>query len=174
MPAAGPVFLAERLVWKFRLRVLVNGLEVGVSGRGVDVEVDLFDVFGVITLRIREAEQPFLEVRVLAVPERQCEAQTALTVGNTEQPILTPAVGASQRVLVRKTLPQAAIRGVVFTDGRPLTLAQIWAPALPVPDTLGILIEPTCFGICHGSLSAECPLRVTALRSAVSRTPGSS
>src|SRR5918996_5136213 len=49
-------------------------------------------------------------------------------------------------MLVRKALPAIVVRRVIFTDGRPLPFAQVWAPALPILQALGILIEPAIFG----------------------------
>src|ERR1700736_3444762 len=56
-------------------------------------------------------------------------------------------------MLVRKALPQPAIRRVILTDGGPLPLAQVRPPALPVLHTAGILVQPACFAIRHGALS---------------------
>ena len=67
--AAAAVLLAEPFVGKLGLRVLVEGLEVRVGGRGVEVEVNFFDILGVVALRVGEAEQALLEVWVLAVPQ---------------------------------------------------------------------------------------------------------
>src|SRR6266404_2838924 len=55
-------------------------------------------------------------------------------------------------MLIRKTLPQPAIRRVVFTNGGPLPLAQVWAPAFPVLRPPGILVQPECFAAGHGVL----------------------
>ena len=129
------------------MRVLVDGLEVRVGGRGIDVEVNFFHVLGVVALRIGEAEQALLEVRVLAVPQGQREAQPALAVGHAEQPILAPAVGAGQGVLVRKALPQVAVRRVVLADRGPLALGQVRAPALPILRPPGVLLQAPRLGV---------------------------
>ena len=55
-PAAPAVFLAERFIREFRVRVLIERLEIRVGRCGVDVEVNFFDVLRVVALRVREAE----------------------------------------------------------------------------------------------------------------------
>src|SRR6266581_1261589 len=52
-------------------------------------------------------------------------------------------------MLIWKALPQLAIRRVVFTNGGPLPLAQVWAPAFPVLRPPGILVQPACFTVWH-------------------------
>ena len=44
-------------------------------GRAVEVEVVLLDVLAVVALAVGEAEQPFLQDRILAVPQREREAE---------------------------------------------------------------------------------------------------
>ena len=56
MPAAAAALLAQRLVRKFNLWVLVERLEVRVSRRGVEIEVNLLNVLGVVALRIRQSK----------------------------------------------------------------------------------------------------------------------
>ena len=53
------------LIRKLRLRILVQGLHVRVRRRGVEVEVALLHIFAVVALGAGEAEQAFLEDRVL-------------------------------------------------------------------------------------------------------------
>jgi hypothetical protein len=59
------------------------------------VEMAFLDVLAVVALLVRQAEEPLLEERVPAVPERQGEAQAALAVGDPEEAVLAPAVGAA-------------------------------------------------------------------------------
>ena len=98
---------------------------------GVDVEVEvvLLDVLAVIALAVGEAEEPLLEDRVAAVPQREREAQAAarssLMPGDA---VLTPAVGARARVIVREVVPGVAAGAVVLAHRAPLALAEIRAP----------------------------------------------
>ncbi len=54
--AAPLVFLDEACVRKFRLRILVERLQVGVRGRGIQIEVALLAVFAVIAFVARESK----------------------------------------------------------------------------------------------------------------------
>jgi hypothetical protein len=63
-------------------------------GRAVEVVVILLDVLAVIALGVREAEEAFLEDRVLLVPEREREAEELAVVGYAGDPVLAPEVDA--------------------------------------------------------------------------------
>src|SRR5690348_384916 len=88
-------------------------------------------------------------MRVLAVPQRHGEAQPALAIGNAEQPILAPSISSRVRMLVGEALPQSAIRRIVFTDRRPLPLAQIRTPAFPILHAPTVFVEPQSFPAHH-------------------------
>ena len=78
LPAPPCVFFHEAGVWKFRLRILVQRLQVRVGGRAVEVEVLLLHVFAMVALLAGEAEEALLEDGVAAVPERQGEAEARI------------------------------------------------------------------------------------------------
>ena len=78
--------------------------------RGVEVEIALLDVLAVVALGVGQAEEPLLEDGVAAVPQRQGEAQAALAVGDAQQAVLAPAVGAAAGVLVGEVVPALAVR----------------------------------------------------------------
>src|SRR3970282_2492601 len=105
---------------ELRLGVLVEGLHVGVRRGGVEVVVALLAVLPVVPLRPRQAEEALLQDRVSPVPEGKGEAEAALPVGDPEQPVLPPPVGAAARLLGRKGIPTRAARGVVLPPGPPL------------------------------------------------------
>ena len=92
--------LDEIGVGKGRLRILVEVLHVRMGRRAVEVEVVLLDVLAVVALAVGQAEQAFLEDRVLAVPEGQGEAEPLLVVGDAGQAVLAPAVGARAGLVV--------------------------------------------------------------------------
>ena len=71
----------------------------------VEVEVALLHVLAVVALGAGQAEEPLLEDRVAAVPEGQGEAEPALAVGDAQQAVLAPAVGAAAGVVVREVVP---------------------------------------------------------------------
>lgn len=47
-----------------------------------------------VALLLGEAEEPFLQVIVPAVPERQGEAEELMVVAPSAQAVLVPAIGA--------------------------------------------------------------------------------
>ena len=93
-----------------RLRVLVEVLQVGVGRRRVEVEVVLLDVLAVVALAVGQAEQPLLEDRIAAVPEREREAEALAVVGEAGEAVLAPAVGARARLVVAEVVPGVAVR----------------------------------------------------------------
>ena len=114
-----------------RLGVLVEILHVRVSRRAVEVEVILFDVLAMVALAIGQPEQPLLENRVRAVPERQRETQDLVAVTDPRQPILAPAVGAGAGLIMGEIVPGVAVVAVVLPHRPPLPLAEIGAPEFP-------------------------------------------
>ena len=88
------------------LRILVEALHVRVARDVVEVEVVLLHVLAVIALVAGEAEQPLLEDRVRAVPQREREAQPLPVVADAGDAVLAPAVGARSRVVVREVFPR--------------------------------------------------------------------
>jgi hypothetical protein len=83
LPGAVGVLPPQLLVGELDLGVLVERLAISVSGRGVEVVIQLLDVLAVVALRVGQAEEPLLEDGILAVPQRDGEAKTALPVGDT-------------------------------------------------------------------------------------------
>ena len=126
------VLLDEARVRVLVLRVLVERAHVGVGGRGVEVEVVLLDVLAVVALGPGEAEEPLLQDGVAPVPEREGEAEALVIVGDAEQAVLAPPVGARARMVVREVAPRRPVRRVVLAHGAPLALGQIRPPPLPV------------------------------------------
>ena len=85
-----------------------------------------------VALVAGQAEDPLLEDRVAAVPEREPEAEPLLDVREAGQAVLAPAVGARAGVVVGQVVPGGAARAVVLADGPPLALAQVRPPEVPV------------------------------------------
>src|ERR1035438_6029581 len=108
-------------------------------GRGVEVEVALFHVLPVIPLRAGETEEALLQHRVFAVPKRQREAEPALAIGDAEQPVLAPTIGAAAGMVVREVIPDRAVRRIILPHGGPLALGEIRAPAFPILFSRGVL-----------------------------------
>src|SRR5688500_2675150 len=110
--------------------------------RRIEVEVVLLDVLAVIPFAVRQTEQPFLQDRVLAVPERQRKAQLLLVIGDAGQAVLAPAVGARARLVVREVVPRVADGAVVLANGAPLPLAQVRPPPLPRDAAFVLFVQP--------------------------------
>ena len=125
-----------------RLRVLVQVLHVRVRRRAVEVEVVLLDVLAVVALAVGQPEGTLLEDRVLAVPQRQREAQHLVVVADAGQAVLAPAVGARPRLVVGEVVPGVAVVAVVLAHRAPLPLAQVGSPLLPGNAARLRLVEP--------------------------------
>lgn len=118
---------------------------VGERGHRVEVEVELLDVLAVVPLRIREAEEPLLEDRVLLVPQAEGEAQALLVVGDAEQAVLVPPVGPPTSVVVGERAPGVSAGRIVLAHGTPGSLGQIRSPA-PPGHAAPSLLEPPALG----------------------------
>jgi hypothetical protein len=64
--------------------------------------------------------------------KRGREAEAAFAVGEAEQAVLAPAIGAAARVVVREIIPAIAVGRIILAHRAPLPLGQIGPPALPV------------------------------------------
>ena len=118
----------------------------------VEVEVALLDVLAVVPFGAGQPEEALLEDRVLAVPQREREAEAAFAIGDAEQAVLAPAVGAASRVIVGEVVPAIARGRVVLAHGPPLALGEVRPPALPVLLALRVFEEAPAFGVGHGRL----------------------
>ena len=121
----------ELLVGERRLRVVVAPAQQRVARQPLEVPPVLLDVLAVVALRPGEAEHPLLQDRVVAVPEREREAELVADVGDAGHPVLVPAVGARAGVVVRERVPGVAALGVVLAHRAPGALAQVRAPLVP-------------------------------------------
>ena len=121
----------ELLVRERGLRVVVAPLEQRVARQPLEVPPVLLDVLAVVALRPGEAEHPLLEDRVVAVPEREREAELVADVRDAGHAVLVPAVRARAGVVVREGVPGVAALGVVLAHRAPGALAQVRAPLVP-------------------------------------------
>src|SRR3569832_1992854 len=101
-------------------------------GRTVEVEVQLLHVLAMVALRIREPEEPLLQDRILAIPQRERHAPAQRVVAESGNAVFAPTLRAAARMVVRKVVPGCAVRTVVLAYGAPLALAEVRSPALPV------------------------------------------
>src|SRR6185436_9064586 len=89
-----------------------------------------------------QAEQALFQDRIAPVPERHGKAEAALPVGEAEETVLPPAIGAAPGMVVRQVVPAGAVGRVVLAHGAPLPFAEVGAPALPVLPSSRVLVEP--------------------------------
>src|SRR6266576_3738993 len=66
-----------------------------------------------------------------------------LIVGNTREPVFAPAIRARSCLVVTEIVPGIAILTVVFANGAPLALTQVWPPFFP-RNTLQARLPQTC------------------------------
>ena len=139
-PVAPRVLLHQKVVGKFGLRILVEHPGVAVGRHRVEVVVELLDVLAMIALAVAQAEHALLQDRVLAVPQRDGQAQVLLGVAKPADPVLAPAIGAAACLVMRQVVPGVAIGAVVLAHRAPLALAHIGAPFAPgLPARVGFL-----------------------------------
>jgi len=113
-------------------------------------------LFAVISFGTGQAEKPFLQDGVFAIPQCEGEAEPAFAVGDAEQAVLVPAIGAAAGVIVRKIIPTRSLR-LILAYGRPLSLAQVGSPALPVRGPLSVGSQTFLRGI-HKLSQKKCSL----------------
>ena len=145
VPAPAAAGLDEVGVREGRLRILVEVLHVRMGRRAVEVEVVFLDVLAVIAFAVGQAEQAFLEDRVLAVPQGQREAEPLLVVGDAGQAVLAPAIGAGAGLVVAEVVPGVAAFAVVLAHGAPLPLAEVRPPFLPGHCLVPSLVQANVF-----------------------------
>ena len=131
LPSSAAVLLAEPLVGELRLRVAINPFGQRVSGRPVDGPEVLLDVLAVIALTVGQAEQAFLEDRILAVPQADGQIEKPETVAESTQAVLAPAVRAQMSMLERKIVPGILVGRVILADRAPLPPGHVRPPEPP-------------------------------------------
>jgi hypothetical protein len=145
IPRPGPVHRHQFVVGELGLRVLVEIALVAVRREVINVEVVLLDVFAMVALGIRQAEQALLQDRVPLVPQRKSQAKALLVVADPGDAILTPPIRARSRVIMTEVRPGVSAVAVVLPDCPPLTLTEIRSPGTPRNARPGFL-QPLLLG----------------------------
>jgi len=94
IPTSVLVLAYKLVVRECLLRILVQEFHVRVGGRGIEIPIKFLDVFTMISLVARYAEQTFFQNVVLTVPEGQGEAKALMIVRYSGDSILTPSISA--------------------------------------------------------------------------------
>src|SRR5258708_20439545 len=144
--AATLVLLQQGFVRKFRLRIFVEHAHVCVGGCRVEVKVYFLDALAMIALISRKAKKPFFQNVVASIPQRQPETDHLVSIADSAEAVLSPAIRARTRVVVREEFPSGAARTVILADGSPLPLRQIGPPALPMFLAGACFLETAVFG----------------------------
>ena len=123
--SAPPMILVDQQgVRELGLRILVKGLQVRRGGRRIQVEIALLHVFAMVAFGVGQAEQTLLQDRVPAIPKGQGKAETTFAVGDPQQTVFPPAVGAAAGVRSAENTPSMtrranSLRARCPTDARP-------------------------------------------------------
>ena len=124
VPLVSPaVFLAQVLVGKSALGVVVTPPVPGVARESVEVPPVILHVLPVVSLATSQPVGPFFQDRVMTVPKGQTEAETLLDVTETGQAVLAPAVRPRSGMVVGEIGPGLPVRAVVLAHRPPLALA---------------------------------------------------
>ena len=179
LTAALPIGPDQVVVWKCRLRILVQVFHVRVGRRIVQVEVILLDIFAVVALAIGEAEQALFQNGIFAVPERKGKTEQLLVVAESGQTVLAPVISSRTSMIVGEVIPGISVRTIVFANGTPLPLAQIRSPFFPgklvsraspagwLPDLDSLRGRTPIFGdegySCSGAINIRCAMLGTGV-----------
>ena len=120
------------IVWVLRLRIFIEILHVRVGRRVIQIEVIFLDVFAVIALGSGQTEQPFLQERISAVPERHSKTEKLMSIRDARDAVLVPTIGTRTSVIMREVAPRVAATAVILAYSSPRTLRKEGTPAIPV------------------------------------------
>jgi hypothetical protein len=76
-----------------------------VRRRRIEVVVIFFDIFRVIALGTSDAEEPFLQNRVAAVPAGESKTEALVIVADAGDAVFGPAVGAGASIVKGEGIP---------------------------------------------------------------------
>src|SRR3974390_2455145 len=94
---------------------------------------------------VSEPEQALFQDGIVLIPQRECEAQQLLVIGNPSETILAPVVCPRTRLFVRKIAPCISVGTVVLTDGTPLSLAEVRSPLFPWDTRVTSVVQALLF-----------------------------
>jgi hypothetical protein len=86
------VLAHELLIGIRSLRILVEELHIRMRWSGVQVVIELFDVFTVVTLVAGDTKKALFEDRIFTVPKRKRDAKALMCIRKTSNAILTPTI----------------------------------------------------------------------------------
>ena len=141
------VFLDKRSIGIFHLRVFVEHPHERVARHSVEIVIVFLDVLAVVAFLVGQAEEPFLEKRVLLVPEGEGQADVLKPVAEAGESVLVPAIDAAAGLVVGEMVPGIAAGAIVFADGAPGPLGEVGAPVLPVARRAALSLKRRCSAV---------------------------
>jgi hypothetical protein len=117
--------------------------------RAVEIVIILLDVLAVVALAVGQTEQPLLEDRVLAIPQRKRKTQPLVIVTEAGKAILALVISARTGLVVGEIVPRIAVLAVVLADRSPLAFAEVRPPLFPGNLFLTRLVEAHFFRCLH-------------------------
>lgn len=114
-------------------------------GGVVDVKMSFLETLSVVSLRVAQTEQSFLEKFVLLVPESKGDMLVAMSVTDTSYAIFSPSESSRTGLVVGEMAPSITVVRVVLSDCCPLPLSSVTSPLLPILGTVSILLEALLF-----------------------------
>src|SRR5438132_7169993 len=122
--ASATVLLNKLRIREFLLRIFIESFQIRMCWRRVEVVVNLFHVFAMVPLTIRETEQSFFQNWILPIPERRRQADALVIITEAADAVFPPAISATAGMIMRKIVPRRSIGTVILTHGSPLALTQ--------------------------------------------------
>ena len=116
------------------------------GGGGIEIVPDFFGVFAVVAFGVGQSKNSFFENGVAFVPEGEGEAESGVAVGDPEEAIFAPAIGAASGIVVGEVAPGIAVGRIIFADRSPLALGKVGTPAFPVGCPAFLFGESAMFG----------------------------
>src|SRR5260221_6587644 len=113
------------------------------------MEVALLDVLAVVGFAGNQAEEAFLEDRVMLVPDGQRPAEYLVAVAEAGDAVFAPPERFGPRQIVRKVRPGIAVFTVILAHRSPCAVGEIGSPLAPAGDLVRFAGEAISFGV-HG------------------------
>src|SRR6516162_8786198 len=100
-------------------------------GSRIQVIIEFFDVFAVVSFVVGQTEEPLFENRIMAVPQCQSQTEPLVVIANARNAVLPPSISSAARVVMRKVLPRISLWTVVLSHCPPLALGEVRPPSTP-------------------------------------------
>jgi hypothetical protein len=99
------------------------------------------ETFAMITLRVAQTKQSFLQEIVLLVPKRKGNVLKAVSIAHTGNAIFAPSISSGPCLVMGEMTPSISIVRVVLAYCCPLSFSNIRTPLLPVLGAFSVFFE---------------------------------